>query len=45
MTTDGWFQSFLTQADDERRLRTPHFQQATADAMVDAVGRWLASQQ
>jgi N-acetylmuramoyl-L-alanine amidase len=36
--------SFLSNPADERRLRTPHAQQAIADAIVDAVGRWLARQ-
>jgi N-acetylmuramoyl-L-alanine amidase len=33
---------FLTNADDEARARTPAFQSATAEAIVDAVGDWLA---
>jgi N-acetylmuramoyl-L-alanine amidase len=33
---------FLTNADDEARARTPAFQSATAEAIVDAVGEWLA---
>ena len=36
--------SFLTNAEEERRLRTPQFQQATADALVDAVGAWFERQ-
>lgn len=36
--------SFLSNSDDERRLRTPHFQQTTANAIVDAVETWLERQ-
>jgi len=36
--------SFVSNASDERRLRTPHFQQATADAIVEAVGTWFSRQ-
>ena len=35
--------SFLSNSDDERRLRTPHFQQTTANAIVDAVETWLGA--
>jgi N-acetylmuramoyl-L-alanine amidase len=37
--------SFLTNPQEERRLRTAQFQQATADALVGAVGEWLANQE
>ena len=37
--------SFVSNAEDERRLRAPHFQQTTADAIVDAVDAWLQRQQ
>lgn len=36
--------SFVSHPQDERKLRAPHFQQAMADALVDAVGAWLARQ-
>jgi N-acetylmuramoyl-L-alanine amidase len=36
--------SFVSNAEDERRLRTPHFQQTTAKAIVDAVEQWLDRQ-
>jgi len=36
--------SFLTNPDDERRLRSPYFQQSTADAIVTAVGNWFSRQ-
>jgi len=36
--------SFVSNAEDERRLRAPHFQQTTADAIVDAVDAWLQRQ-
>jgi len=36
--------SFVSEAEDERRLRSPHFQQTTADAIVDAVGTWFDRQ-
>ena len=36
--------SFVSNAEDERRLRAPHFQQTMADAIVDAVDAWLQRQ-
>jgi len=36
--------SFVSNGADERRLRTPQFQQATADGLVAAVGAWLDRQ-
>jgi len=36
--------SFVSNSEDERRLRTPQFQQATADGLVAAVGAWLDRQ-
>lgn len=36
--------SFVSNPSDERRLRTPHFQQATADAIAEAVGTWFSRQ-
>jgi N-acetylmuramoyl-L-alanine amidase len=33
--------SFVSNPDDERKLRTPHFQQNMADAIVGAVGKWM----
>jgi len=36
--------SFLSHPGDERRLRAPHFQQAQADAIVEAVGTWFSRQ-
>ncbi len=36
--------SFVSNPTDERRLRAPHWQQAVADAVADAVVRWLARQ-
>ena len=36
--------SFVSNPGDERRLRTPQFQQLTADALVEAVGVWLERQ-
>jgi len=36
--------SFVSHPGDERRLRTPHFQQVTADSIVEAVGTWFARQ-
>ena len=36
--------SFVSNADDERRLRAPHFQQTTAIAIVDAVEQWMDRQ-
>ena len=36
--------SFVSNVEDERRLRTPHFQQAEADAIVEAVGVWFTRQ-
>jgi N-acetylmuramoyl-L-alanine amidase len=37
--------SFVSNPDDERKLRTPHFQQAMADAIVEAVKSWTESNQ
>ena len=37
--------SFVSNAEDEKKLRTPHFQQVEADAIVEAVGRWLERQE
>ena len=37
--------SFVSNPEDEKKLRTPHFQQETADAIVVAVGRWLERQE
>ncbi len=34
---------FVSNPEDERRLRTPHYQQAVADALADAVQRWFES--
>ncbi len=34
---------FVSNPDDERRLRTPHYQQVLADALSDAVVRWFDS--
>jgi N-acetylmuramoyl-L-alanine amidase len=36
--------SFVSNADDERRLRSPHFQQTEAEAIVEAIGAWFARQ-
>ena len=36
--------SFVSEPEDERRLRTPHFQQTIADAVVDSVGVWFDRQ-
>jgi N-acetylmuramoyl-L-alanine amidase len=36
--------SFVSQPEDERRLRSAHFQQTIADAIVDAVGTWFDRQ-
>jgi N-acetylmuramoyl-L-alanine amidase len=36
--------SFVSQPEDERRLRSAHFQQTIADAVVDAVGTWFDRQ-
>ena len=36
--------SFVSNSDDERRLRAPHFQQAMSDSIVDAVETWLERQ-
>ncbi|MCB9778073.1 MAG: N-acetylmuramoyl-L-alanine amidase [Alphaproteobacteria bacterium] len=35
---------FVSNPSDERRLRAPHYQEALAGALSDAVGRWLARQ-
>ena len=32
---------FVSNPEDERRLRTPHYQQLLADALVEAVERWF----
>jgi N-acetylmuramoyl-L-alanine amidase len=37
--------SFLSNPEDERRLRAPHFQNATAEALADSVYNWLESQE
>ncbi len=37
--------SFVSNPNDERHLRTPHFQQSLSDAIVDAVGSWLERQE
>ena len=37
--------SFVSNVEDEKKLRTPHFQQVEADAIVEAVGRWLERQE
>jgi N-acetylmuramoyl-L-alanine amidase len=37
--------SFVSNPEDEKKLRTPHFQQAEADAIVEAVGHWLERQE
>lgn len=37
--------SFVSNPEDEKKLRTPHFQQAEADAIVESVGRWLERQE
>ena len=34
---------FVSNPDDERRLRTPHYQQEIAEAIGDAVEQWFAS--
>ena len=36
--------SFVSNPTDERRLRAPHWQQAVADALVDAIGAWMQRQ-
>ncbi len=36
--------SFLSNAEDERRLRSPHFQQTVAGALVEAVDTWMKRQ-
>jgi len=36
--------SFVSHPEDERRLRSPHFQQTQADAIVEAVGAWFSRQ-
>ncbi len=36
--------SFVSEPEDERRLRTAHFQQTIADAVVDSVGTWFERQ-
>ena len=36
--------SFVSNVEDERRLRSPHFQQAEADAIVEAIGAWFSRQ-
>ena len=36
--------SFVSNKDDERRLRAPHFQQTVAEAIVEAVEVWMARQ-
>jgi len=36
--------SFVSEPEDERRLRSPHFQQTIADAVVDSVGVWFDRQ-
>jgi N-acetylmuramoyl-L-alanine amidase len=36
--------SFVSNPDDESRLRAPHFQHATSTAIVDAVEAWLDRQ-
>lgn len=36
--------SFVSNHGDERRLRAPHFQDTTAEAIVDAVDAWLKRQ-
>jgi N-acetylmuramoyl-L-alanine amidase len=36
--------SFVSNKEDERRLRSPHFQQALADSIVDAVETWFNRQ-
>ncbi len=36
--------SFVSNPDDESRLRAPHFQHATSTAIVDAVEAWLGRQ-
>jgi N-acetylmuramoyl-L-alanine amidase len=36
--------SFVSHPEDERRLRSPHFQQTEADAIVEAVGVWFSRQ-
>ena len=36
--------SFLSNPEEERRLRTPHFQQAVAEALVESVRAWFARQ-
>jgi N-acetylmuramoyl-L-alanine amidase len=35
---------FLSHPDDERRLRSPYYQQVVAEALVSAVEKWLVSQ-
>ncbi len=37
--------SFVSNPEDEKKLRTPHFQQTEADAIVEAVGHWLERQE
>ena len=37
--------SFVSNPEDEKKLRSPHFQQTEADAIVEAVGRWLERQE
>ena len=37
--------SFVSNPEDERRLRTPHFQNATAKSMAEATYKWLESQE
>ena len=37
--------SFVSNPSDERKLRSPHFQDAIADAIVDAVAEWLERQE
>ena len=36
--------SFVSNQEDERRLRSPHYQQAQADAIVEAIGAWFSRQ-
>ena len=35
---------FLSNPQDERRLRSPYYQQVLAEALADAVETWLAAQ-
>ena len=37
--------SYLSNEEDERRLRSPHFQQQLAEALAESVEQWISRQE